>query len=190
MGTADLRRKRGNAICDRPATRLFRTGGTKRAQVRTVTGQRSFRRDWIRLETRLHDEPMQCPFRHAASRHATFPASQGRNSVTYFPVYGGSSEAEVQLLRGRGSPKPWRRGDGRGERVAADAPFPFKIIPLQWGAHASGRAIEKRAPVTCPSPSLRFSAQIRPRCASTIWREIDRPRPELRPKLVPLGREV
>ena len=51
-----------------------------------------------------------------------------------------------------------------------------------------GRATSKRAPTTAPSPSARLAAVTRPPCASTIWRTIDRPSPELAPKAVPLGR--
>src|SRR5690606_2898981 len=53
-----------------------------------------------------------------------------------------------------------------------------------------GRSTAKRAATTRPSPSTRFSAWTRPPWASTIWRTMDRPRPELAPKAVPLGREV
>ncbi len=54
-------------------------------------------------------------------------------------------------------------------------------------AHGSGSRTTKRAPVTVGSPSAsfgpgRFSAQMRPPCASMICLEIDRPRPEFWPK--------
>lgn len=51
----------------------------------------------------------------------------------------------------------------------------------------AGRRTRKRAPRTVGSPSSsagpgRFSARIVPRWACTIWREIERPRPEFWPK--------
>jgi hypothetical protein len=55
---------------------------------------------------------------------------------------------------------------------------------------AAGSRTMKRAPVTQPSASRRFSAAMRPRSPSTIWREIDRPRPECWPKRSPRGRSV
>src|SRR5690606_40840397 len=58
----------------------------------------------------------------------------------------------------------------------------------QW--RASGSRMVKRAPSTLPSASVRFSARIWPPWASTIWRAIDRPRPELPPNAVPFGLEV
>ena len=58
-------------------------------------------------------------------------------------------------------------------------------------AHDSaGRRIRKRAPQTAPVASVRFSAQTRPRCASTICFEIDSPRPEWVPNFSPAGRSV
>jgi len=42
----------------------------------------------------------------------------------------------------------------------------------------AGSTTVKRAPQTFPAASRRFSAVIRPRCASMIWREMDSPRPE------------
>ena len=57
-------------------------------------------------------------------------------------------------------------------------------------ARASGRLIDRRAPSTRPSASVRFSAQMLPLWAWTIWRAMERPRPEWPPKACPLGREV
>src|SRR5215212_7993448 len=53
--------------------------------------------------------------------------------------------------------------------------------------HIAGRRTTKRAPSTFgpsgPSATpMRFSARMRPPCASTIWREIESPRPEFWPK--------
>src|SRR4051794_35793924 len=53
--------------------------------------------------------------------------------------------------------------------------------------YIAGRRTTKRAPSTCgpsgPSETpMRFSARMRPPCASMIWREIERPRPEFWPK--------
>jgi hypothetical protein len=44
--------------------------------------------------------------------------------------------------------------------------------------------------MTAPAASVRFSAQMRPRCASTICREIDRPSPEWVPNFSPAGRSL
>src|SRR5215212_12202989 len=57
----------------------------------------------------------------------------------------------------------------------------------QRSAQIAGRRTTKRAPSTLgpsgPSATpMRFSARMRPPCASTIWREIESPRPEFWPK--------
>ncbi len=56
---------------------------------------------------------------------------------------------------------------------------------------SAGRVTVKRAPRMSPglAPGM-FSAVSVPPCASTIWREIDRPRPEFWPKASPAGRSV
>jgi DNA invertase Pin-like site-specific DNA recombinase len=51
-----------------------------------------------------------------------------------------------------------------------------------------GSLTVNRAPVIRPASSRRFSAAMVPRRASTIWRLIDRPRPECWPKRSPCGR--
>ncbi len=56
------------------------------------------------------------------------------------------------------------------------------------GHHAFGSRTTNRAPTTWPVPSRRFSALMRPFRASTIWRLIDRPKPECWPKRSPCGR--
>jgi hypothetical protein len=54
----------------------------------------------------------------------------------------------------------------------------------------AGSLTEKRAPIVTPPLSLRFSAQIMPRCASTICFEIESPSPECVPNCSPSGRSV
>lgn len=62
------------------------------------------------------------------------------------------------------------RGGMQVERTRAHAP-------------AAGSVTVNRAPAGAPlAGSTRFSAQITPRCTSTICREIDRPSPEFCPK--------
>ena len=55
---------------------------------------------------------------------------------------------------------------------------------------AAGSRTEKPAPMVAPFASLRFSAQIMPRCASTICFEIESPSPECVPNFSPSGRSV
>ncbi len=68
-----------------------------------------------------------------------------------------------------------------------------RSCPRPSGARGGRRGAERRqrhgeaAPMRVGSPSgpggpARFAAVIAPPCASTIWREIDRPRPEFWPK--------
>ncbi len=57
-------------------------------------------------------------------------------------------------------------------------------------ARISGSTTVKRAPCTRPSAPARFSAAMRPPWASTIWRAMERPRPEWPPKAAPFGRAV
>ena len=63
-----------------------------------------------------------------------------------------------------------------------------RAVKLQTLAQVAGSTMVKRAPVGLPSPSIRFSAKMRPPWASTIWREIERPRPEWVPNFSPSGR--
>jgi len=58
------------------------------------------------------------------------------------------------------------------------------------GHDPAGSRMQNRAPVTAPSAFLRFSAQIEPRCATTICCEIERPSPEWVPNFSPCGRSV
>ena len=44
------------------------------------------------------------------------------------------------------------------------------LAPMRFGSPSSSR------------PAVRFSATMVPRCASTIWREMERPSPEFWPK--------
>jgi hypothetical protein len=55
---------------------------------------------------------------------------------------------------------------------------------------SAGSLIQKRAPIVAPAASLRFSAQIMPRCASTICFEIESPSPEWVPNFSPSGRSL
>ena len=57
-------------------------------------------------------------------------------------------------------------------------------------ARVSGSSTMKRAPSTRPSGAVRLAALMRPPWAWTIWRAIDRPRPEWLPNAAPLGRAV
>ena len=95
---------------------------------------------------------------------------------------------------------PSIRRSARSDLPAPDGPrsrtaSPSIATAVAWtssvAAHdCAGRRMQKRAPMTAPSASLRFSAQIMPRCASTICFEIDRPRPECVPNFSPAGRSV
>ena len=58
------------------------------------------------------------------------------------------------------------------------------------GHDSAGSRTQNRAPVTAPSAFLWFSAQIKPRCATTICCEIERPSPEWVPNFSPCGRSV
>ena len=58
------------------------------------------------------------------------------------------------------------------------------------GHDPAGSRMQNRAPVTAPSAFLWFSAQIEPRCATTICCEIERPSPEWVPNFSPCGRSV
>jgi hypothetical protein len=58
------------------------------------------------------------------------------------------------------------------------------------GYDPAGSRMQNRAPATVPSAFLRFSAQIEPRCATTICCEIERPSPEWVPNFSPCGRSV
>ena len=100
-------------------------------------------------------------------------------------------EREARLARSRrprgSAPRARRRGPRRrgwsGNRHAR-AGRSLRSTALH---HIAGRRTTKRAPSTF-GPSgpvatpMRFSARMRPPCASTIWREIERPRPEFWPK--------
>ena len=82
---------------------------------------------------------------------------------------------------GRAAGPPARRSRRRSRAAGAA----LRVI-----GRCAGRRIRKRAPPTRPAASWRFSAQIRPRCASTICFEIDRPRPECVPNFSPAGRSL
>lgn len=85
-------------------------------------------------------------------------------------------------LSGGGAAAQQNAGAADDDRHAVDGP----------GAHgAAGSQTVKRAPSGFSGSfgSVRFIARIRPLCASTIWREIDRPRPEFWPNPW-LGRSV
>src|SRR6516165_9396223 len=58
------------------------------------------------------------------------------------------------------------------------------------GHDPAGSRMQNRAPVTAPSAFLWFSAQIEPRCATTICCEIERPSPEWVPNFSTCGRSV
>jgi hypothetical protein len=80
-------------------------------------------------------------------------------------------------------------------RMATDAPRRpphsserYRALPWAAPSHPAGSRTMNRAPNTLPSTSRRFSAAIRPRNPSTIWRLIERPRPECLPKPSPCGR--
>ncbi len=64
------------------------------------------------------------------------------------------------------------------------------VVRDRLTSHAAGSTTVNRAPSTWPSGARRLSAMIRPRRASTIWRLIDRPRPECWPKRSSLGRSL
>ena len=107
---------------------------------------------------------------------------------------------------------PERRAEGIVLRLNQDPPENFcrpAVDPMfraaanAWGAGAlavmltgtgqdglAGSRIQKRAPIVAPLPPLRFSAQIMPRCASTICFEIESPSPECVPNFSPSGRSV
>ena len=81
---------------------------------------------------------------------------------------------------------------------AAAPPAPSIATAVAWTQHASAgsrsrlrrQADQEPGAATGPSASRRFSAQMRPRCASTICFEIDRPSPECVPNFSPAGRSL
>ena len=107
---------------------------------------------------------------NAAARCA---ASTIRRASVDLPLPDGAADA---ARRPRPRPRSWRGERPGGARSRR---------PPRAARDDGSAAPRKRAPTAAPRPGVgpgRFSAQMRPRCASTIWREMDRPSPEFWPK--------
>ena len=133
----------------------------------------------------------------ALEAHAIVAHQAGEAAVAAAPRASACAPAATcRRPTARGSGRPPRRPRRSSRESSLDRQPSLAVSAARV---AAGRPrTTKRAPSRAPAPRprragpSRFSAQIRPRCASTICREIDRPSPEFWPKplLGPVGVEA
>ena len=181
-------------------------GGRDRKSRQTYSGK--FRNGCIRRRQPFrvrhfevdHEADERDGFRRKApdSKPADFDQAGERSGRTYqqAPVRGLDMNAviadEACERQGAGFARPDQRKRETGFAGAGRAADQYGARANQdsrgvQGHHSAGRRTTKRAPSTFgPSGSaempMRFSARMRPPCASTIWREMERPSPEFWPK--------
>ena len=155
----DRDRLEGNAADSKPAD--FDQAGKRRGRPHQQAAVRGFD-----MHAVVADEPRErqraglCPLRSAQTRAAICPSP---------PRRGSAPRARRQ--------EPRRRGSLGNESCRADS----LAVTSPAGAPRSARRAPSGRPGRSDTP-MRFSARMRPPCASTIWREIERPRPEFCPK--------
>ena len=124
-------------------------------------------------------------------------AGDRRNPDPVVGDEGGETAPQPEKLDRRKRQRGLARAGGpedQDSRIPGDDRRGVEVEPPGHGEgrHSSaGRVTTKRAPWNSPglAPAM-FSAVSLPPCASTIWRLIDRPRPEFWPKASPAGRSV
>jgi hypothetical protein len=106
----------------------------------------------------------------------------------HHPVVGDQAKSLGERAQGQVALARTRRAlDQDAAPQAADPPGDQARVDSH---SASGKFSTNIAPITSPDALMRFSAVSVPPWASAICRAMERPRPELPPKAVPLGREV
>ena len=118
----------------------------------------------------------------ASSMHAVVGRPGGRTATCPARAASSSASASRDLPQPDGPRISTARAPDQHRHEACDGRSPSAMPSHRRQADDEARAEHRRAPRRGVGAAMRFSAQMRPRCASTICLEIERPRPEFWPK--------